>query len=225
MKQNSDTSQHLCLVLAPKEGTCKIFSEISRRYGLYRDVLKSWFLSVPTEFSGTGVRISSIQQFPSSFHRGVFSYSSLYLHHKYPVGVSQCIHSDILKMETKMRECQGTCHGMFLFIMLMLWNQKRAARLHHCWLCALGKHFFRIEKSLWISVLLNEEEFILFLLLWVSMNFDYTSNPFFLISWWFSDVSLVLLPCLALVAAVHFLTGGKSVELPSDYSIYFKTAV
>lgn len=140
----------------------------------------SSFLSLSSEFSGTGFTISSIQQFPDVFHSLVFfffPYSSLHLHHKYPVGASQCIHCDILKIETKMRECQGTCHGISLFIVLMLWNQKRAARLHGCQLPALRKHSFRINISLWISVLLNEEELILFLLLWLSMNFDYTRNP------------------------------------------------
>lgn len=184
----------------------------------------SSFLSLSSEFSGTGLTISSIQQFPDVFHRAFFNYSSLHLHHKYPVGVSQCIHCDILKIKTKMRECQGTCHGISLFILLMLWNQKRAARLHGCLLRALGKHSFRINISLWISVLLNEEELILFLLFWLSINFDYTRNPV-LDKLVVFRLSLVLLPCLASVTAVHSLTGERSVEHPSDHSIYFKTVV
>lgn len=38
-------------------------------------------------------------------------------------------------------------------------------------------------------------------------------------------MSLVFLPFLALVAEVHFLSGEKSVEHPSDHSIYFKMVV
>lgn len=187
-------------------------------------MLRSSFLSLSSEFSGTGLTISSIQQFPYVFYRGVFSYSSLHLHHKYRVWVGQCIRSDILKMETKMREYPRTCHGVFFFIMLILWNQKRAAQLRRCPLRVLGKHSFRINISLWISVLLHEEELISS----YCSGFPWiltTQGILFLISWWFSDVSLVLLSSLALVAAVHFLPGDRPMEHLSDRNIYFKTVV
>lgn len=165
----------------PKEGICKVFPEISRIDELIGYILRNSFLFLFSEFAS----VQALGFLPSNNSLGfrkwyyagvVFCYSSLHLHSKYSVHVSQCIHSEVLKMETKMRECKGTCHRIIFFILIVPWNQKRAASLHLLRTASPWEiTMFRINISLgiWlqISILLNQEEFILFLLLWLCMDF------------------------------------------------------
>lgn len=147
----------------PKEGTCEVFPEISRRQ-TYGDILRSSFLFLSSEFA-------SVEGW------FFFFYGFRHLHSKYFVYVSQCIHSEVLKMKTKTRQWQRTCHKILFFTMIIPWNQKRAAASLHLlhaaspWESASLRINFSLGIWLQISILLNQEEFILLLLLWLCMVF------------------------------------------------------
>lgn len=105
MKQNSDISQHLCLVLAPRKVPVRFSQKFPEEMDLQGCEKEFFFVPVLRIFWYRSYNFFH-PTISLRFYRGVFSYSSLHLHHKYPVCVSLCIHSDVLKMETKWGSAQ-----------------------------------------------------------------------------------------------------------------------
>lgn len=86
-----------------------------------------------------------------------------------------------------------------------------------------NKHFLR---DLATDLYSSKSGGIYFILIALALHgFLTTQGILFLISWWFSDIPLVLFVRLVLVAAVHFLPGERSMEQLCDCSVCFRTDI